>query len=157
MPRFTHVPLLFALSTLSALCASANDNAPLKFDFGPGKVAEGYTQVTPDMLFTPERGFGFEPGSPITGVDRGRPDPLRSDFVTADHPFHFTARVPHEGNYRVTITLGDADGESTTTIKAELRRLMVEKLHTARGEFKTVDFIVNVRTPNIAAVDNIKP
>jgi lysophospholipase L1-like esterase len=69
-------------------------------------------------------------------------------FVTGDTPFFFSAAVS-EGNYRVTVKLGDPGGESTTTIKAELRRLMVEKVHTARGKIETVTFIVNVRTPQI--------
>jgi lysophospholipase L1-like esterase len=55
----------------------------------------------------------------------------------------------------VTVILGDALGETTTTIKAELRRLMVEKVHTKPGEFATVSFIVNTRTPVIAATGEI--
>jgi lysophospholipase L1-like esterase len=52
-----------------------------------------------------------------------------------------------EGNYAVTVTLGDASVESTTTVKAEQRRLMVEQVHTKPGEFVTSTFTVNVRTP----------
>ena len=115
----------------------AAHSAALKFDFGSGKVAPGYQQVTAETAYSKERGYGFEPGANLTAVDRGG-DALRGDFITSDSAFHFTARVPHEGNYRVTVTLGDANGESTTTIKAELRRLMVEKVHTARGQFQTV-------------------
>ena len=80
---------------------------PLKFDFGSGPVAPGYTQVRPDMLYSRERGYGFEPGAALTTVDRGG-DALRGDFITSARPFYFTARVPGEGNYRVTVTLGDA-------------------------------------------------
>jgi lysophospholipase L1-like esterase len=127
-----------------------------KFSFGPGKAAPGYTQVLPDMEYNKDRGFGFEPGAAVAGVDRGGNDPLHSHFITGDKPFFFSVRVPEEGNYRVTATLGDPAGESTTTIKAELRRLMVEKVHTAAGKFETVNFIVNTRTPKIAAVGDIK-
>lgn len=151
--------LLPSLSLLAVAVFSGPafaNTTPLKFDFGPGAVAPGWTQVTPASAFTRESGFGFEPGVTITGVDRGG-DSLRGDFVTADRPFNFTARVPAEGNYRVTVTLGDAKGESTTTIKAELRRLMVEKVHTAAGESKTVSFIVNVRTPEIKAANGVQP
>lgn len=143
--------LLVTLTAASALAAET----PLKFDFGSGPVADGYTAVTAGTLYSSDTGFGFEPGAAVTAVNRGKPDALRSDFVTSDHPFDFTARVPHEGNYRVTVTLGDAGQASTTTIKAELRRLMVEKLQTRPGQFKTVDFIVNVRTPKITARDGI--
>jgi hypothetical protein len=56
----------------------------LKFDFGPGKAASGYTQVSATTLYSRELGYGFEPGSTVTGVDRGGKDPLRSDFCTSD-------------------------------------------------------------------------
>lgn len=129
---------------------------PLRFDFGGGATAPGFTAVPSNAVYSRERGFGFEPGAKIVAHDRGG-DPVRGGFVTSDAPFHFTARLPAEGNYRVTVTLGDREGESTTTIKAELRRLMVEKVQTAKGKFQRVSFIVNTRTPRIAAVGDIKP
>lgn len=144
----------------AARAAAAETTQPAKtsfqFSFGPGKVAPGYTQVLPDMIYSDERGFGFETNAAVTGVDRGGDDALRGHFITSDKPFYFSVRVPEEGNYRVTATLGDSTGETTTTIKAELRRLMVEKLHTAAGQFATVSFMVNTRTPQIPAVGNIQ-
>jgi lysophospholipase L1-like esterase len=82
---------------------------------------------------------------------------LQGDSITSEAPFHFTARVPREGNYRVTVTLGDTAVPTSTTIKAELRRLMVEKVETDAGRFSRVSFIVNTRTPVIAAAEGIKP
>jgi lysophospholipase L1-like esterase len=158
------VPCLgsLAASLLLALPTFANAaDAPLyQFQFGAGAVAPGYTQVLPDMAYTPERGFGFEPGAQVVSVDRSGTagagqDPLHAHFITGEKPFYFSAHLPQEGNYRVTVTLGDAAGESTTTIKAELRRLMVERLHTDAGQFATVSFIVNTRTPKIPAVGDI--
>ena len=61
-----------------------------------------------------------------------------------------------EGSYRVTVTLGDSQGDSVTTVKAELRRLMVEKVETARGKFVSRTFTVNVRTPKIAGDGEVK-
>jgi lysophospholipase L1-like esterase len=63
--------------------------------------------------------------------------------------------VPAEGNYLVRIMLGNPAGDSTTTIKAELRRLMVENFHAATGKSGTVSFIVNIRTPQIAVTGDI--
>lgn len=148
------VALVAALPALAISLLAADPAQSLRFDFGPGRVAPGYTQVLPDMPYTPQRGFGFEPGATLTAVDRGT-EALRGDFITSEAPFHFTARLPREGNYRVTVTLGDAAGESMTTIKAELRRLMIEKVHTARGQFRTLSFIVNTRTPAIPAAGPI--
>ena len=124
--------------------------APLfKFQFGSGQVAPGCTAVAPDLAYIKEHGFGFEPGAAVTA-------PAGGGFITSDRPFFFSVAVPEEGNYRVTVTLGDPAGESITTIKAELRRLMVEQLHTAAGQTGTVSFIVNTRTPKIRAVGDIK-
>ena len=55
-----------------------------------------------------------------------------------------------EGNYTVTLTLGDLSGESATTVKAELRRLMLERVVTKKGKSETRAFTVNVRTPKFA-------
>ncbi len=145
---------LFALIAASlARCALAA-GAAQKFDFGSGAVAPGFVQVAPETVYSKERGYGFEPGSKLESIDRGG-DPVNGDFITADVPFHFSARVPREGNYRFTVTLGDSAGESVTTIKAELRRLMAEKVQTTREKHEKVSFVVNTRTPAIAPVDTI--
>jgi lysophospholipase L1-like esterase len=131
------------------------DKTSFKFDFGPGKVAPGHIQVLDDHIYTKERGYGFEPGAKVSCVDHGGANPLRSDFCTSDKPFFFSVAVP-EGNYVVTVTLGDAQGESTTTVKAELRRLVLEKEHTTTGGFVTRSFVVNVRTPRIDSGGEVK-
>ncbi len=152
------VPLVLAAGLALALArpAPAGEIALYKFDFGPGAVADGYLPVLPATVYTSALGYGFEPGAIVTGVDRGGHDPVRGDFITSDRPFFFSARVSAEGNYRVTVMLGDAGDETTTTIKAELRRLMAEKVHTAPGQFATVSFIVNTRTPQIAPTGDIR-
>ena len=63
-----------------------------------------------------------DPAQLLPGVDRGGGDALRGNFVTSARPFFFSMKVPKEGNYRVTVTLGDDAGASTATIKAEWRR-----------------------------------
>ncbi|HZI49875.1 MAG TPA: rhamnogalacturonan acetylesterase, partial [Pyrinomonadaceae bacterium] len=126
-----------------------------KFDFGPGIVAPGYTRVTGENIYSGDSGYGFEPGAQVACIDRGGKDPLRSDSCTSDKPFYFSVALP-EGNYKVTVTLGDAHEESTTTVKAELRRLMLEEVHTSKGQFVTRTFIVNVRTPKISGDGEVK-
>jgi lysophospholipase L1-like esterase len=111
-----------------------------RIDFSPPNTA----------AYSDDYGYGFEPGTSVT-----RAEHKGKGFVTSDKPFYFSAAVP-EGNYRVTVELGDREGESTTTIKAELRRLMVERVHTARGQLKTVSFIVNVRTPLISTGGEVR-
>ncbi len=118
------VVLIFGASSLRAQ----------KFNFGPGSEKN---------IYSPETGYGFEPGAKLTCIDR---------TCSSEQPFYFSVKLP-EGNYTVTVTLG---GESVTTIKAELRRLMVEKVETKRGRFESRTFTVNVRTPRIAGGGEVK-
>src|SRR5438067_5359594 len=126
-----------------------------KFDFGPGDVAVDYEQVIPQNIYDRETGFGFEPGTQITCISRPGKDALRDDFCRSEKPFFFSVALP-EGNYNVTATFGDAEGESVTTIKSELRRLMLEKVETKRGKFETRTFTVNIRTPQITGDAEVK-
>ncbi|HYW70217.1 MAG TPA: rhamnogalacturonan acetylesterase [Pyrinomonadaceae bacterium] len=135
--------------------AQATASFSRKFDFGPGALMPGYQRVMPQNIYSREAGFGFEPGSQIACMTRESKDPLRADFCTSDQPFYFSVAVP-EGNYNVTITFGDAQAESVTTVKAELRRLMIEKVETKPGKFETRTFTVNVRTPQIAGGGEVK-
>jgi lysophospholipase L1-like esterase len=127
-----------ALPLLLACAAHAHAADAYKFAFGPGKAPAGYTQVAPDAVYSAARGYGFEPDTLPDGA----------------HPFYFSADLP-EGNYNVTVTLGDDKQASNTTVKSELRRLMLEDVKTAPGQAVTRTFTVNVRTPQITPVANI--
>jgi lysophospholipase L1-like esterase len=105
--------------------------------------------------YTKERGYGFEPGAEVACVDRGRGDALRGDLCASEKPFFFSVAVP-EGNYTVAVTFGDRAGETVTTVKAELRRLMVEEARTRAGKFETRAFTVNVRRPEVPAGGAVK-
>ena len=142
--------LLWAAALLTASAAAQPPQSVLKFDFGAGQPAAGYTKVTPATIYSEERGYGLEPGSAVRAVERGGPNRLKGDFLTSDRPFYFSVKAPSEGNYRITVTLGDREAESVTTVKAELRRLMLARVRTAPGRFVTRTFLVNVRTPKLA-------
>src|SRR5262249_15799427 len=129
--------------------------ANLKFDFGPGTVAPGYAQVIAGTVYNQELGYGFEPGASVSCLDRGGKDTLRSDFCTSDKPFYFSVALP-EGNYNVSVTLGDGQAPTITTVKAELRRLVLEEIETLPGKFVARTFTVNVRTPKIAGDGEVK-
>jgi lysophospholipase L1-like esterase len=128
-----------AISALLSLACAANVHAAdgWKFAFGPGKAPAGYTPV--DAVYSAARGYGLEPGSRADGVN----------------PFYFSVDLP-EGNYTVTVTLGDDKAAATTTIKSELRRLMLENVTTKPGETVTKTFTVNVRTPKILTGGEVK-
>lgn len=88
--------------------------------------------------YTPVLGYGFE-GAAGLRTEAG---------AQSERPFFFSADVP-EGDHRVTVTLGGAS-PSTTTVKAELRRLMLEAVPVRAGGSEVRSFIVNVRRPAIA-------
>ena len=58
--------------------------------------------------------------------------------------FEVHTEVP-DGNYLVTIKIGSKKKAGNTFIKSESRRLYVNDLNTAKGEFQTVQFVVNKR------------
>ena len=66
----------------------------------------------------------------------------------SDKPFFFSVAVP-EGNYHVVLTLGGPQA-SITTVRAEGRRLMLEKIPTAPDASVTRTIEVNVRVPEIS-------
>ena len=149
-------PIIIVLSVfVGSVAATYGQSSTMKFDFGPGKVANGYTQILQTTTYSKELGYGFEPGANVSCLDRGLKDPLRSDLCTGDQPFFFSVALP-EGNYNVTIMFGDSQAATTTTVKAELRRLMLEKVHTVPGTFVRNTFTVNVRTPQISAGREVK-
>ena len=129
---------------------SQDAQTSFKFDFGTGRAAKGYIKVPPTAVYSKETGYGFDFGTVPTAVDRGGKDLLKADFVTGDKPFYFSVKVP-EGNYLVTLTLGDSKGASATTVKAESRRLMLENAVTEPGKFITKQFVVAIKDRNIDA------
>jgi lysophospholipase L1-like esterase len=137
---------IFSASTSCGVQAAISVAAS-QYSFGPGRVPPGYTQILPGTLYSDARGYGFEPGSEVTGLDRGGPNPEHGHFCTSGRPFFFSVAEP-EGNYRVTVVLGDREGVSTTTIKAEVRRLEIEEQRTSKGKFVSRSFAVNVRRPD---------
>ena len=73
----------------------------------------------------------------------------------SEQPFYVSADVA-EGNYNVTVKLGARNGTSSNTVKAEGRRLMIEKVETARGKFETRTFTVNVRYSQIGPGNEVR-
>jgi lysophospholipase L1-like esterase len=124
------------LVTVTLLAAAAAWGQ--KFDLSTGKLE----------LYSAERGYGFEEGATLKAG--------AGSSTCEKPPFYFSMRVPQEGNYRVTVTLGDREAATVTTIKAELRRLMVEKVETRPGEFVKRTFLVNTRTPEIAGGGEVR-
>jgi len=143
---------IFLLSTLAVFFyneGSAQQKLAYKFDFGPGKVAKDYIQILPVTSFSGNQKYGFDFDTKVEAVDYGGKNALTADLVKSTRPFYFSVAVP-EGNYKITLTLGDPKAAAVTTVKAESRRLMLENVKTKAGELITRTFIVNIKNRNIS-------
>lgn len=98
--------------------------ATYRFDFqlSGNPLASGYTEVTPDVGYTEERGFGFTNALPANaGRDRGAAtgsDDLVRDFVLPGDSSTFAVKVPN-GTYSVKTFSGDWIGSTRTSFRVE--------------------------------------
>ena len=70
-------------------------------------------------------------------------------------PYNWDLNLP-DGNYRVTVTLGNKKKAGQTVVRAESRRHFVDLVKTKKGEQKTVSFVVNKHTPVIDGNTRVK-
>lgn len=82
-------------------------------------------------------------------------DLSKAQNVKSNAPFTRNIEVP-DGNYKVTVVLGSKKKAGKTVVRAENRRLMVDEMATKKGQFKTVEFVVNKRTPEIEKGKRVK-
>ena len=134
--------LLFTL----AFASFASGQVAKRFAFGSERPANGARSVKASDVYSKERAYGFEPGTSITCR---REEKGNDGNCISDKPFYFSVAVA-EANYRVTVRFGDRQVATSNVVKAELRRLMLERVDTKPGEFITKSFIVNVRRPEIS-------
>ncbi len=146
--RFITCSLLCLAALATATIANGQQQTSFKFTFA-GPASHGIISVSPSDLYANSAVYGFEPGAAVAAGH---------GCITSTNPFYFSVKLP-EGNYLVTVTLGDKAAASTTTVKAELRRLALYHVQTAPGKFVTRKFIVNLRRPEIAGdgVVHLKP
>ena len=70
-------------------------------------------------------------------------------------PFSFAVQVP-DGNYRVTVTLGNKKKAGQTVVRAESRRHYFDLISTKKGKYETVSFLVNKKTAKIDERQSVK-
>ena len=74
---------------------------------------------------------------------------------TSNKPFNFSVAVP-DGNYRVTVTIGNKKKIGQTAVRAESRRHYVDMVTTKKGKYETVSFVVNKHSPVIKGDVRVK-
>jgi lysophospholipase L1-like esterase len=128
------------------------------YDFGSA-AAPGFIKVNSSDAYNDEKGYGFEKGAAVKTITRNSKNALQDGFITSEKPFLFSVKVP-EGNYNVRVVLGDPEGTSDAVIRAENRRMMVNRIRTGKGESATVHFILHIRDTLIRSSNSrvrIKP
>jgi lysophospholipase L1-like esterase len=110
-------------------------------DYGPREAGptRSFTAVSTNLVFDRGQRFGFDLASQVE---------YGNGCVTSTRPFFFSVALP-EGNYALKLEFGDEKSATTNTVKAEMRRLMLEQVVTKPGEFVTREVTVNIRTPAI--------
>ena len=73
----------------------------------------------------------------------------------SDKPFTVSFAVP-DGNYRVTVTLGNKKKAAQTVVRAESRRHFSDLVVTKKNKFETVTFVVNKHNPVIQGGERVK-
>ena len=113
------------------------------FDFGPeGTAPEGYRKETASDIYSQDKGYGIDCCLQVAAVKRVDA-PLTGDFCI---PFNAAFLVDVEdGNYIVTITMGDACAPTRTTVKTNGERLVLRNVSTVEGQYIRERFAVNVR------------
>lgn len=146
----------------SAVVTFTTKQALYKYDFqlAGNPLMAGYTEVTPDLTYTTERGYGFLGVLPANaGRDRGAAEgsnDLVRDFVLPGDSSTFALDVPN-GTYSVKTYSGDWIGSSRTSFRIEGRdagsgnagRASVNA--TLRGPFLVTDGQLNVEAYGAAS------
>ena len=83
---------------------------------------------------------------------------LAVSFAMADAKWNTVVydEVKPEGNYLCTAVFGSAEKPTVNWVKAEGRRLMLDKVTTAAGEIVTNRFAVNIRTDGLKSGGKVR-
>lgn len=127
--------LLFLSLLLASVVVKAQE---YKFNFSDTDK-KGYIKISKNTVFGKNSDYGFDLGT----------------IKEENKPYCFSINIP-EGNYQITVLLGDKNASTNTTIKAESRRLMLENVETPKGKFIKKTFNVNVRNKVISGNDTVK-
>jgi lysophospholipase L1-like esterase len=147
------IPVREVKSSPEVMLRNAGDKG-LVFNFGYEKQSGNIIGVSSDQIYNKGDGFGFDLWSNPKVINTSNNEGLKKSALASDRPFYFSVKLP-EGNYEVTVWTGNPDDMSVTTVKAESRRLMVERSMAESGDVKEHTFIVNVRTPQITGTDSV--
>ncbi len=127
---------------LSTTLAAQTPQNPSLMKYACGPANRLFAALSPTTRFTGDN----------AGFDLVDSPSVANGSCTSDKPFFFSVAIP-EGSYHVVVTLGGPTS-SVTTVRAEGRRLMLEKIATEPNASVARTFDVNVRYPEINGSSN---
>lgn len=101
-----------------------------------GVLGQTFRKISPESVFSPMNGIGWESSGKLEALDRGEPDLLRRDFIGGTEEAVFIVELP-KGRYDMLIVSGDSTASSFTEL--EVRGQLIWKTEKAlkAGEFAT--------------------
>lgn len=114
---------IFSILSLLVFCAVATTAQTVSYDL-----------TKPQPMYSEAVGYGY--------------DVVEAPMAKSVSPFYFSVKVP-DGNYRVSVRLGSKKRWGETTVRAESRRMIIEKCVTKKGEFRDFSFVINKRCVDI--------
>ncbi|MDR3187898.1 MAG: rhamnogalacturonan acetylesterase [Prevotellaceae bacterium] len=127
----------FCAAVLTLAAMPEGERIDRTYAFGSG-AAEGI-RVSASSLYASGAGYGFDLTEPPVDA---------AGACIADRAFFFSVDLP-EGDYDVTLLVGNPDHEAEITVRGESRRLLLEKVRTRKGEYSEQSFTVNLRNTRI--------
>lgn len=141
MPSLFRNPAFCAAITLLAAAGGALPAQQQRF------VCKASAHL-PERALTDATRFDSTGGDAAYGFDlTASPTTISGGACSSDKPFFFSIPAT-DGNYQITLELG-GPAASTTTVRAESRRLLIDELSLPARGLRRVVFNVNVRTPVI--------
>tara|TARA_R110002051_G_scaffold117009_1_gene190604 strand:+ start:17407 stop:18735 length:1329 start_codon:yes stop_codon:yes gene_type:complete len=141
--------ILLILSLNFPVCSLTSQEVNVTHDyyFGIKAGEKAKTNITSKISYSDSIGYGFD-------CDTAKEVVLGTDGFTATAPIYFSIQLP-EGNYQIELVLGSKERASETTVKAESRRLMLDKITLDKNKQLTKRITVNLRSPDIDATNHI--
>ncbi|WNS45229.1 GDSL-type esterase/lipase family protein [Paenibacillus sp. MMS20-IR301] len=143
--QVNHIFNMLTIAKNSLRSQPAGDIRIYKFDFGSGDAAPGYTKVDAKQAYIEGNGYGFADTALVQDENRATGNALTGDFVRINGSSFLVEMQP--ANYRVTLTLGDAQETSNAGVTVEqMPKFPVTAI--AKGQFTEVSY-------DIALIDGI--
>lgn len=128
-------------------CSISAQNKVTKFNFGTKATSNSEIAIVSNKSFSKDLGYGFD-------FDTAKNVEITKNAFSSNSPIYFSVKLP-EGNYKVEIVMGSIKKNTQTTVKAESRRLMLDRIYVAKNQELTTSFNINIRTPKIDAENSI--